>query len=168
MHWPVEPLLDDDEDDDEVVLPELLLDVVVLPELVELLDEVVLPLDVVVLLELDELLLELPPSGKQSGGSVVLPRHSSQCSQVLRHAFTGMQGWHFVGSFTCAMSHEPAPFTVEPSHTYWPVPAGSSQQPKQSQPFGVSGPQKFMQVADCVLYMPSQVALVPDVLALGS
>ena len=49
---------------------------------------------------------------------------------------------HFVGSLSVPSLHDPTPFGFsEPSHTYLPPDAGSSQQPKQSQPFGVIGPQ---------------------------
>jgi hypothetical protein len=36
--------------------------------------------------------------------------------------------------------------SLEPIQTNFPLPAGSSQHPKLSQPFGVSGPQKERQV----------------------
>jgi hypothetical protein len=91
---------------------------------------------------LDPLEVLEPDPVVHSGGSVVLPMHSSHVAQVLRHAFTGRQGWHFTGSLMSASVHEPFPAaSSEPSQIYFPLPAGSSQQPKQSHPLGVSGPQ---------------------------
>jgi hypothetical protein len=51
---------------------------------------------------------------------------------------------------------------------YLPLPDGSSQQPKQSHPFGVSGPQTSWQVCDCVKFNSAQVPLVLGVFAFGS
>ncbi len=76
---------------------------------------------------------------------------------------------NFVGSAAASSVHEsPYCASSDPSHTKLALPAGSSQHPKQSQPFGVSGPQNAWQVADCEPSSSAQVAVVPVVLALGS
>lgn len=102
----------------------------------------------------------------QSEGNVGLPMQSSQCSQVLRHAWTCVHGLHFVGSFTSAIVHEPPPPLSEPSQTVVGAP-GIAQQPKQSHPFGVSGPQYDPHVADCVWNAFAQLPLYPGMFAFG-
>jgi hypothetical protein len=76
-----------------------------------------------------------------------LPTHSSQASHVFKQPVTGVHGRHFVGSETSARVQVPSPAaSSDPIHTYEPLPAGSSQHPKQSQPFGVSAPPVSWQV----------------------
>jgi hypothetical protein len=79
----------------------------------------------------------------------VSPRHFSHGSHAFSHDGTGVHGAHFVGSPASAMVHVVGPPTGEPSQTNLPVRGGSSQQPKQSQPFGVSGTQKSLHAASC-------------------
>jgi hypothetical protein len=75
---------------------------------------------------------------------------TSQFSHVFRHAGTCVQGLHFVGSFTVLMVQLPVPGgSSDPSHTVVGAP-GIVQHPKQSQPFGVSEPQKPRHTLDCV------------------
>jgi hypothetical protein len=70
-----------------------------------------------------------------------LPTQISQCAQVLMHAATCVHGLHMVGSSTVLRLQLPVPEGFsEPSQTVVGAP-GISQHPKQSQPFGVSGPQ---------------------------
>ena len=72
-----------------------------------------------------------------------LPTHSSQRSQVLLQAVLGVQTGHLAGLPTSAIVHVDAIFT-------WAIPPSgpfTSQQPKQSQPFGVRGLQNFTQAA---------------------
>ena len=77
----------------------------------------------------------------QPGGSVGLPTQSSHVSQELRHAATCVQGLHLVGSLSVALLQLPVPGGFsEPSQTVVGAP-GMAQHPKQSQPFGVRGPQ---------------------------
>ena len=99
----------------------------------------------------------VPPSGggtvmKQSAGGVGLPMHTSQRSHGFQQPCTGVQVRHFVGSVMCAKSHVPSPRVplglYEPSQTYLPASSGKVQQPKQSQPLGVSGRQKPRHWAD--------------------
>ncbi len=74
-------------------------------------------------------------------GSSGLPMHTSQFSHEFTHACTCVHGLHFVGSFTGLMLQLPVPGgSSDPSHTVVGAP-GITQQPKQSHPFGVSGPQ---------------------------
>ena len=79
-----------------------------------------------------------------------------------------MHGRHATGSATCAASHVPAFCVAEPIHTYLPLSAGSSQQPKQSQPLGVMGRQVSRHVLTCVANSSSQLELLPGIFALGS
>lgn len=66
---------------------------------------------------------------------------TSQISQVLIQAATWVQGLHIEGSPTVLILQLPVPAGFsEPSQTVVGAP-GITQQPKQSQPFGVSGPQ---------------------------
>jgi len=67
---------------------------------------------------------------------------TSHCAQVFMQLGTGVHGLHFVGSLMSACVQDPEPFTSEPSQTNLPLPEGNSQQPKQSQPFGVMFKQK--------------------------
>jgi len=77
----------------------------------------------------------------QLGSGSVRPTQISQASQGFRHEGTWVHGWHTEGSSSVSsVQPEPLGFS-EPSHTKRPLAAGSSQQPKQSQPFGTSGPQ---------------------------
>lgn len=98
----------------------------------------------------------------------------SQVSQGFVQAATWMQGLHLVGSPRVSRLHEPTFLgSSEPSHTRLPLPAGSSQHPKQSQPFGVSGPQYEPHVADCaacadVHVYPANVVLASYLHWLGS
>src|SRR5262245_4179581 len=71
-----------------------------------------------------------------SGGSELLPMQSSHGSHGLKHEGTGSQGLQLVGWPTTASEQ-----SSESSHTKLPLPAGSSQHPKQSHPFGVMGAQ---------------------------
>jgi hypothetical protein len=75
-----------------------------------------------------------------------------------------VHGSHRVGSAAVALEHVSWPVcsSSEPSQANWPLPAGSSQQPKQSQPLGVAGPQNDMQKADCPDWRSAQVAIVPE------
>ena len=61
--------------------------------------------------------------------------------QSLKHDGTGVHGLQREVSVTLVRSQLPAPFTTEPIQAKLPLPGVSSQQPKQSQPFGVSGRQ---------------------------
>src|SRR5258705_6042772 len=81
-----------------------------------------------------------PVPGRQSAGSSVLPRQSSQWSQGLLHDPVGVQVGHLVGSFTSASVH------VGMSKMLFVPPPGTGtvQQPKQSQPLGVILVQKSM------------------------
>ena len=69
------------------------------------------------------------------------PTQTSHGSQALKQDFTGVQGSHAEGSPTWAASQVPTFFALEPIQTNVPLSAGSSQQPKQSHPFGVMGKQ---------------------------
>src|SRR5690606_35725659 len=98
----------------------------------------------------------VPPSGagegKQSSGrsSASRPRQSSQRPQVFRHASTGVQAWQ--PSRSSGVQVGVPLSSTEPMNTHSgapPGPAGSSQHPKQSQPFGTSGPQKSAHAAVC-------------------
>ena len=89
---------------------------------------------------------ELIPVGQsaapseQLGSGAVRPTQISHASQGFTHEGTGVHGRHTEGSSTVS-SVQPAPSGLsEPSQTWCPLAAGSSQQPKQSQPFGTSGP----------------------------
>ena len=80
--------------------------------------------------------------GVQPGSGAGLPMQISHGSQGFRQSATGTQGSQMFGSASLSNVHTVLPLgPVEPSHTYAPDFAGSSQQPKQSQPLGVSGPQ---------------------------
>ena len=104
---------------------------------------------------------------KQSGGSVGFPMHSSQCSHVLRHACTCVHGLHFVGSARFASVQLPVPAGFsDPSHTVVGAP-GIAQHPKQSHPFGVSGPQYPAHVADCVVNADEHDPWYPGMFAFG-
>lgn len=81
---------------------------------------------------------------------------------------TGVHGWHAEGSSTCAASHVPTLCDAEPIQTYLPLSAGSSQQPKQSQPLGVMGRQMSRQVLACVVRNCSQLEVVPGTFAFAS
>jgi hypothetical protein len=84
----------------------------------------------------------------QLAGNVRLPKQSSHVSQGFKQPWTKVHGLQRVGSSRCEWSHEGAPSSsVEPSHTAVFVP-GTAQQPKQSQPFGVSGPQALVHAVD--------------------
>jgi hypothetical protein len=100
--------------------------------------------------------------------SVVRPTHTSHGSQVLRHDGVGVHGRQAEGSVTWAASQVPTFCAEEPIHTNLPLAAGSSQQPKQSQPLGVMGKQVSRQALACVVLKPSQVELLPGTLAFGS
>ena len=73
--------------------------------------------------------------------AVVLPAHSSHSPQSLLHWVVLVQRGHAFASPAFATEH------VELNVTSTVVPPANStvQQPKQSQPFGVSGRQKSMQ-----------------------
>ncbi len=64
----------------------------------------------------------------------------SQLSHVFKQAGTCVQGLHNAGLLTWSSVQLPAPLTSDPSQTGVAAP-GMSQQPKQSQPLGVSAPQ---------------------------
>ncbi len=81
------------------------------------------------------------PSAEQLGSGALVPTQVSHGSQALKQFFTGVHGWHAVGSVTVVALQLPAPSRVEAMDTKRPLRAGSSQQPKQSQPLGVSGKQ---------------------------
>ena len=67
--------------------------------------------------------------------------HSSHFSQVFRQELTCVQGLHIEAFPTVLTLQLPVPEGFsEPSHTVVGAP-GMAQQPKQSQPLGVSGPQ---------------------------
>jgi hypothetical protein len=77
----------------------------------------------------------------QSGGSVSFPTQSSQWSHGFKQAATCSHGLHFVGSVSVLRLQLPVPGGFsEPSQTVVGAP-GIEQHPKQSHPFGVSGPQ---------------------------
>ncbi len=82
-----------------------------------------------------------PPASEQDAIGSGRPAHTSQAPHVLKHPVTGVQGLQAEGSASVSSRQLPAPSRVEPMKTWMPLPAGNSQQPKQSQPFGVSGPQ---------------------------
>jgi hypothetical protein len=70
----------------------------------------------------------------------------SQVWQVFWQFVSTVQVWHFVGSLMSAIEQVLLRRTdFEP-----PPGSGTAQQPKQSQPFGVSFPQKSMQRWDWV------------------
>ena len=69
------------------------------------------------------------------------PTHTSQSSQVFSQAGTGVHGGHSAGSPAFSAEHPWPPTSGAPIQTKLPLRAGSSQQPKQSQPLGVSGSQ---------------------------
>ena len=73
-------------------------------------------------------------------GSATLPTHSSHSSHGFWQSATGVHGRQSVGSALVESSQSPRS-SPEPSQMKLPLPAGSSQQPKQSQPLGVSGKQ---------------------------
>ena len=73
--------------------------------------------------------------------SGVSPAHSSQGPQGFKQEGTGVQGRQAAGSPTVSLVQLPTPPEIDPIHTYLPERAGNSQQPKQSQPFGVNGRQ---------------------------
>jgi hypothetical protein len=74
----------------------------------------------------------------------------------LKHEGTGVQGRQALGSPRVSSLQDPAPSLFEPSHTYDPLPEGSSQQPKQSQPLGTYGRQVSRQVSLCAEFNSSQ------------
>ena len=86
---------------------------------------------------------------EQAALGPVPPTHTSQASQRFSQPVTGVQGGQKSGS---SMRSALQPFADEPApiQTKLPLRAGSSQQPKQSQPFGVSGAQASTQAGDCV------------------
>ena len=76
----------------------------------------------------------------QPGGSG-WPMQISHMPQGFKQAGTWVHGLHLVGSLTVLMLQLPVPGGFsEPSQTVVGAP-GMAQQPKQSHPFGVSGPQ---------------------------
>src|SRR5689334_14245658 len=94
---------------------------------------------------------------------MVLPTHSSQWPQPLKQPCTISHGWHLVGSSLSASVQVGLPFlSTEPRKTPLVPPASAvppiTQQPKQSQPFGVSGPHTVWQAWLWFMYSPSQVA----------
>ena len=100
----------------------------------------------------------LHPPCSQSAGRVRFPTQSSQASQEFRHPATWVQGLQRVGSATCARSQLGSPdASREPIQIAVGAP-GTWQQPKQSQPLGVSGPQV---VVHCVLWDSDRVAQSP-------
>ena len=103
----------------------------------------------------------------QLAEGAVRPTHTSHGSHELKQDFTGVHGWHAAGSSTCAASQVPVFCCADPIQTNFPLSAGSSQQPKQSQPFGVIGRQKFKQAFDCEAARPSHVAPLPGMFAPG-
>src|SRR5262245_28671715 len=88
--------------------------------------------------ELLLLVLVLEPPGVHSGGGAGLPRQISHLSHSLRQPACCVQGLQTFGSWACS-TEQPTP-----SWMVTVVMLGSVtwQQPKQSQPFGVSPPQK--------------------------
>lgn len=96
------------------------------------------------------------------------PTHTSHGPQALRVDVTGVHGWHAAGSATVFWLQVPTLPSADPIHTNLPLPAGSSQQPKLSQPFGVSGPQYEEHVVDCVVVSSAQLADVPAIFTAGS
>ena len=103
-----------------------------------------------------------------SGGRTSFPTQSSHVSHGLRHAATWVHGWHFVGSPSESTVQLELPFaSVEPSQTGFAAP-GTKQQPKQSQPLGVSGPQIPLQVLDCAASACEHVRLVPEIFDFAS
>jgi hypothetical protein len=87
-----------------------------------------------------------PVAPEHEVGNVDLPTQSSHSSQVFWQPSTGVHGGHAVGSALLASSQWLASSTA-PIQTKRPLAAGSSQQPKQSQPLGVSGKQLDWQAA---------------------
>lgn len=85
------------------------------------------------------------PAGAHSGGSVVLPTHSSHVSHGFVHPAFCVHGLHLVGSSMLAMLHVPDKTT-----DLMPPAVGTAQQPKQSQPLGVTLRHVSMHVCDCV------------------
>jgi hypothetical protein len=75
----------------------------------------------------------------------MLPMQISHPSHGLKQLITGVHGWHAVGSPLDANEHDGTFVVVErlPRYTKFEVP-GSWQQPKQSQPLGVSEPQRLI------------------------
>jgi hypothetical protein len=103
-----------------------------------------------------------------AGGSDVLPTHSSQLSQGLEQAGTGVQGRHFSGSDSVAAVQVGVPAaSVEPRNTAVAAP-GTWQQPKQSQPLGTTGPQIVAHCAGCVCWSVAHEELVPGTGCFGS
>ena len=96
----------------------------------------------------------MPASGvvvTQSAGSVGLPMQISQCSHGFEHWVTCVQAGHFVGS--------PKSFAVQVAARRMGVGApGTTQQPKQSQPFGTSLRQALMHAIDCDAEVEHSVA----------
>jgi hypothetical protein len=100
----------------------------------------------------------------QLASGVVRPTQTSQGSQSFVQLGTWVQGRHSVSSSSVSRV-QPA---SEPSQTKAPLPAGSSQHPKQSQPFGTSGPQVSEHIGACSSKTSSQEAVIPGIEALGS
>src|SRR5262245_60989309 len=99
-----------------------------------------------------------PGAPAHDAGSSGLPTHSSHSSHGFLQSATGVQGRHNAGS-ALVESSQSARSSPEPSQMKLPLPAGSSQQPKQSQPFGVSGKQ-FARHAESAAPSGSHVASV--------
>ncbi len=104
----------------------------------------------------------------QLGEGAVRPTHTSQGSHAFKHDFTCVQGGQASGSPTCAASQVPPPWLLAPIHTNFPLSAGSSQQPKQSQPLGVMGRQNARQASACAVSSSEQVEPLPGTIALGA
>jgi hypothetical protein len=86
----------------------------------------------------------------------------------LKQDITRVHGWHAAGSATCAASQVPTFCVVDPIHTNFPLSAGNSQQPKQSQPFGVIGKHELRHAFDWLALSSTQVDPLPGTVALGS
>ena len=69
-----------------------------------------------------------------------------------------MHGRQRSGSSSALGSQLPRPSRDDPKYTCLLLPAGSSQQPKQSQPLGVSGKQTPVQVCDCAAVSSVQLS----------
>ena len=91
----------------------------------------------------------LPPAPPvpmlHSGGNSVLPRQYSQVSQVFSHSGTFVHGLQRVGSVAVSSVQPGSPMRMV---TEVPSLRVTSQQPKQSQPLGVSSRQKSMHFCD--------------------
>jgi hypothetical protein len=113
------------------------------------------------------------PPEAQLGSGAVRPTQTSHGSQSFLHDGTGVQGRQIDSSSRVSSVQPTDASWGEPSQTYLSLPAGRLQQPKQSQPFGMSGPQisvqqVFPHIESWLSRSSAQVAVIPGMGASSS